>query len=55
MGVSESLELLGVPYGMQGFLSSLVESSGLFSNKMDRVPYDISLDTKMKVRYVQYY
>ena len=43
-----------VPYGMQGFLSSLVESSGLFSNKMDRVPSDVSLDTKMEVRYVQY-
>ena len=44
-----------VPYGTQGFLSSLVESSGLFSNKMDRVPSDVSLDTKMEVRYVQYY
>ena len=43
-----------VPYGTQGFLSSLVESSGLFSNKMDRVPSDVSLDTKMEVRYVQY-
>ena len=43
-----------VPYGMQGFLSSLVGSSGLFSNKMDSVPSDISLDTKMQVRYVQY-
>ena len=40
---------------MQGFLASLVESSGLFSNKMDRVPSDVSLDTKMEVRYVQYY
>ena len=34
-----------VPYGTQGFLSSLVESSGLFSNKMDRVPSNVSLDT----------
>ena len=42
-------------YGMQGFLSSLVDSSGLFSNKMDRVPSDISLDTKMEIKYVQYY
>ena len=44
-----------VPYGMQGFLCSLVDSIGLFSNKMDRVPSDVSLDTKMEVRYVQYY
>ena len=41
-----------VPYGTQGFLSSLVESSGLFSNKVDRVPSDVSLDTKMEVRFV---
>ena len=44
-----------VPYGTQGILSSLVELSGLFSNEMDRVPSDVSLDTKMEVRYVQYY
>ena len=43
-----------VPYGTQGFLSSLGESSGLFLNKMDRVLSDVSLDTKMEVRYVQY-
>ena len=27
----------------------------LFSNMIDRVPSNVSLDTKMKVRYVQYH
>ena len=55
VGCFRKLGVVGcVPYGMQGFLSSLGESSGLFLNKMDRVLSDISLDTKMEVRYVQY-
>ena len=47
LGVSDNSELLGACH------MALVESSELFSNIMDRVPSDISLDTKMKVRYVQ--
>ena len=55
VGCFRKLGVVGcVPYGTQGFLSSLGESSGLFLNKMDRVLSDVSLDTKMEVRYVQY-
>ena len=56
VGCFRKLGVVGcVPYGTQGFLSSLGESSGLFLNKMDRVLSDVTLDTKMEVRYVQYY
>ena len=49
------VRILCVKIFTQGLFSSLVESSELFSNIYDRVPSNVSLDTKMKDRYVQYH
>ena len=49
------VRILCVKIFTQGLFSSLVESSELFSNIIDRVPSNVSLDAKMKVRYVQYH